>query len=58
MGTQPVDRHTVDPFVTKLIALSRNAHTNVDLDDPADYWYRLGQRNAYAYAVGLALARR
>lgn len=57
MGTQPVDRHTVDPFVTKLIALSRNAHTNVDLDDPADYWYRLGQRNAYAYAVGLALTR-
>ena len=57
MGTQPVDRHTVDPLVTKLIALSRNAHTNVDLDDPADYWYRLGQRNAYAYAVGLALTR-
>ena len=57
MGTQPADRDMVDPFVTKLIALSRNAHTNVDLDDPADYWYRLGQRNAYAYAVGLVLTR-
>lgn len=30
---------------------------NVDLDDPADYWYRLGQRNAYAHAVGLTLGR-
>lgn len=57
MGTQPADRDTVDPFVTKLLALSRNAHANVDLDDPADYWYRLGQRNAYAYAVGLTLTR-
>jgi hypothetical protein len=38
MGTQSADRHTVDPFVSKLIALSRNAHRNVDLDDPADYW--------------------
>lgn len=57
MSTQPTDRHTVDPFVTKLIALSRNAHANVDQDDPADYWYRLGQRNAYAYAVGLVLAQ-
>lgn len=57
MGTQPTDRQTVDFFVTKLIALSRNAHANVDLDDPADYWYRLGQRNAYAYAAGLVLTR-
>lgn len=41
----------------KLIALSRNAHRNVDIDDPVDYWYRLGQRNAYAQAVGLVIAR-
>ena len=42
--------------VEQLIALSRNAHQGVDLDDPADYWYRLGQRNAYAHAVGLTLS--
>ena len=42
--------------VEQLIALSRNAHQNVDLDDPADHWYRLGQRNAYAHAVGLTLS--
>ena len=41
--------------VGQLLALSRNAHQHVDLDDPADYWYRLGQRNAYAHAVGLTL---
>lgn len=34
----------------------RNAQVNVDLDDPADYWYRLGQRNAYAHALGLSVA--
>ena len=41
----------------KLIALSRNAHQNVDADDPVDYWYRLGQRNAYAHAAGMVIAR-
>lgn len=46
-----------DRLVERLIALSRNAHQNVDLDDPADYWYRLGQRNAYAHALGLTLAQ-
>jgi hypothetical protein len=44
-----------DHVVEQLLALSRNAHQHVDLDDPADYWYRLGQRNAYAHAVGLTL---
>jgi hypothetical protein len=44
-----------DHLVEQLLALSRNAHQHVDLDDPADYWYRLGQRNAYAHAVGLTL---
>jgi hypothetical protein len=46
-----------DRLVDQLLALSRNVHQNVDLDDPADYWYRLGQRNAYAHAVGLTLGR-
>ncbi len=50
-----------------LIALSRNTSRGLDhgtpswsgataeLTDP-DYWYRLGQRNAYAQAAGLLLA--
>lgn len=42
--------------VERLIALARNAQCNVDLDDPVDYWYRLGQRNAYVEAAGLILA--
>jgi hypothetical protein len=57
MGTQPVDHHSLDPAASKLIALSRNAHVNVDTSDPADYWYRLGQRNAYAHAAGLVLSQ-
>lgn len=56
MVAQPVERHT-DQLHDKLVALSRNAQVNVDLDDPADYWYRLGQRNAYAHALGLSVAR-
>jgi hypothetical protein len=56
MVTTPADRHT-ETALDKLIALSRNAHVNVDLDDPADYWYRLGQRNAYAHAVGVVVGR-
>ena len=51
------ERTDVDHLVEQLLALSRNAHQHVDLDDPADYWYRLGQRNAYAHAVGLTLSR-
>jgi hypothetical protein len=46
-----------DQVTEKLIALSRNAHQNVDADDPVDYWYRLGQRNAYAHAAGMVIAR-
>jgi hypothetical protein len=57
MGTQPSNHTIVDPAASKLIALSRNAHVNVDTSDPADYWYRLGQRNAYAHAAGLVLSR-
>jgi hypothetical protein len=57
MVAQPAERHTVRQLHEKLVALSRNAQVNVDLDDPADYWYRLGQRNAYAHALGLSVAR-
>ena len=46
-----------DQVTEKLIALSRNAHQNVDADEPVDYWYRLGQRNAYAHAAGMVIAR-
>ena len=56
MVAQPAERHT-DQLHEKLVALSRNAQVNVDLDDPTDYWYRLGQRNAYAHALGLSVAR-
>jgi hypothetical protein len=56
MVAQPAERHTDHQLNEKLAALSRNAQVNVDLDDPADYWYRLGQRNAYAHAFGLSAA--
>ena len=32
--------------------------TSLDLDDPADYWYRLGIRDAYAYAAALVVTGR
>jgi hypothetical protein len=56
MVAQPAERHTDHQLHEKLVALARNAQVNVDLDDPADYWYRLGQRNAYAEALGLSVA--
>jgi hypothetical protein len=57
MVAQPAERHTDHHLHEQLVALARNAQVNVDLDDPADYWYRLGQRNAYAHALGLAVGR-
>ncbi|WP_141823309.1 hypothetical protein [Humibacillus xanthopallidus] len=36
--------------------MSRNASRNVEESDPIDYWYRLGQRNAFAQAAALHLA--
>ena len=57
MVAQPAERHTDHQLHETLVALSRNAQVNVDLDDPADYWYRLGQRNAYAHSLGLSVAR-
>ena len=44
-------------LATDLLTLARNAAINVEASDEADYWYRLGQRNAYAHATGLLLAR-
>lgn len=44
-----------DPLAERLVALSRNAHRGVDRDDEIDYWYRLGQRNAYAHAAGVVI---
>ncbi len=38
------------------MALARNASLNVEQHDPIDYWYRLGQRNAYAHATAQLLA--
>ena len=56
MVAQPAKRRTDQHLHEQLVALARNAQVNVDLDDPADYWYRLGQRNAYAQALGLSVS--
>ena len=40
-----------------LLELARDAHDHVDLEDPADYWYRLGQRNANLHAAALTACR-
>ena len=49
----PVNNHAVEA----LLALTRNASLNVEEHDPIDYWYRLGQRNAYAHATAQLLER-
>ncbi len=46
-----------DPAAERMIALARNAHRSIDRRDDIDYWYRLGQRNAYAHAAGIVIAR-
>jgi len=46
-----------DPCGERLVALCRNAHFGVERQDEIDYWYRLGQRDAYAYAAGVVIAR-
>src|SRR6478752_4199086 len=56
-GAQALDW---DPAAERLIALARNAHRNVDhqnRSDQVDYWFRLGQRNAYAHAAGILIGR-
>lgn len=45
-----------DPGAERMVTLSRNAHRGVDRRDDIDYWYRLGQRNAYAHAAGIVVA--
>jgi len=53
------DTHSAhgDPTGERLVALCRNAHLGVERQDEIDYWYRLGQRNAYACAAGVVIAR-
>ncbi len=46
-----------DPAAERMIALARIAHRSVDQRDDIDYWYRLGQRNAYAHSAGIVIAR-
>lgn len=46
-----------DPVAERMISLARNSHRRVDRADEIDYWYRLGQRNAYALAAGLVVSR-
>ncbi len=54
--TVGVDSLGWDPGAERMVALSRNAHRGVDQRDDIDYWYRLGQRNAYAHAAGIVVA--
>ncbi len=56
MNDDPDSLHR-DPSGERLVALCRNAHLGVDRQDEIDYWYRLGQRDAYAYAAGVVIAR-
>ena len=54
----PTPDHRPDAAPTEqLLALACNASRNVDESDPIDYWYRLGQRNAYAQATALIVSR-
>jgi len=54
--TDGVDSLRWDPGAERMVALSRNAHRGVDQRDDIDYWYRLGQRNAYAHSAGIVIA--
>jgi len=45
-----------DDLTVRLVAVALSAHRCLDGTDPVDYWYRLGQRNAYTQAVGFLLA--
>lgn len=42
----------------QLLGMATSAQQGLDLDDPADYWYRQGQRDAYAYAAALLVTER
>ena len=52
----PFTPSPADGVLDQLMALARNASLNVEEHDPIDYWYRLGQRNAYAHATAQLLA--
>lgn len=52
----PSSPSPADGVLDQLMALARNASLNVEEHDPIDYWYRLGQRNAYAHATAQLLA--
>lgn len=41
----------------QLLERARDANNHLNLNDPADYWYRLGQRNADIYAAVLIALR-
>jgi len=45
----------IDDLSVRLVAVALSAHRCLDGADPVDYWYRLGQRNAYTQAVGFSL---
>ena len=46
-----------DPATDRMIALARNAHRSIDRRVDIDYWYRLGQRSAYAHSAGIVIGR-
>lgn len=56
----PPERAASDPaVVTELLALASNCNQELDrAEETVDYWYRLGQRNAHAQAVGFLLSQR
>jgi hypothetical protein len=54
---EPTAETTTAQATEQLLSLARNASRNVDESDPIDYWYRLGQRNAYAQATALLVGR-
>ena len=49
------DLHDADR-VRLFLQLAVHSHLNVEVDDPNDYWYRLGNRNAYAAAAALLVS--
>ncbi|EWT06834.1 hypothetical protein N864_16415 [Intrasporangium chromatireducens Q5-1] len=66
MSIQPTAPHPYPPeratndaaVITDLLALASNCNHGLDREDSVDYWFRLGQRNAHAQAVGLLLSQR
>jgi hypothetical protein len=51
-----IDTRTAD-LLDELLWLARHAQERIALNDPGDYWYVLGQRNTYARAAALTVAR-